>query len=46
MFGRSSSMWSHHARAMGIFGPEQEVGAKTEQVVELDRYRMKKAVHS
>jgi RNA polymerase sigma-70 factor (ECF subfamily) len=35
-----------HARAMGIVGPEQEVGGKAEQVVELDQYRMKKAVHS
>jgi hypothetical protein len=30
---------------MGIVGPEPEVGNK-EQVVELDRYRMKRAVHS
>jgi RNA polymerase sigma-70 factor (ECF subfamily) len=34
-----------HARAMGIVGPEPEVGVSP-QVVELDQYRMKKAVHS
>jgi hypothetical protein len=35
-----------HARAMGIVGPEAEVGAKPEPVVELDRYRARKAVSS
>jgi RNA polymerase sigma-70 factor (ECF subfamily) len=37
-----------HARAMGIVGPEAEVGGKGEAVVELDQYRerAKKAVHS
>jgi hypothetical protein len=30
---------------MGIVGPEPEVGVSP-QVVELDQYRMKKAVHS
>jgi len=34
------------ARAMGIIGPEAQVGAVPEAVVELDRYRMRKAVHS
>jgi hypothetical protein len=38
-----------HARAMGIVGPEAQVGdAKSEPVVELDRYRdrTRKAVQS
>jgi hypothetical protein len=35
-----------HARALGIIGPEAEVGRTSEPVVELDRYRAKKAVHS
>jgi hypothetical protein len=35
-----------HARAMGIVGPEAEVGTKSEPVVELDRYRARKAVSS
>jgi RNA polymerase sigma-70 factor (ECF subfamily) len=35
-----------HARAMGIVGPEAEVGAKGEPVVELEQYRARKAVGS
>jgi len=37
-----------HARAMGIVGPEAEVGTKAEAVVQLDQYRgrARKAVHS
>jgi RNA polymerase sigma-70 factor (ECF subfamily) len=35
-----------HARAMGIVGPEAEVGAKGEPVAVLDQYRARKAVHS
>jgi len=36
-----------HARAMGIVGPETEVGpVGVQPVVELDRYRAKKAAHS
>jgi RNA polymerase sigma-70 factor (ECF subfamily) len=36
-----------HARAIGIVGPESEVGAPgREPVVDLDAYRVKKAVHS
>jgi RNA polymerase sigma-70 factor, ECF subfamily len=35
-----------HARAMGIIGPETDIGSKEEAVVELDRYRLRKAVHS
>jgi RNA polymerase sigma-70 factor (ECF subfamily) len=39
-----------HARAMGIVGPEAQVGegveAKSEPVVELDQYRARKAVGS
>jgi RNA polymerase sigma-70 factor (ECF subfamily) len=37
-----------HARAMGIVGPEAEVGTKAEPVVQLDQYRgrARKAVHS
>jgi RNA polymerase sigma-70 factor (ECF subfamily) len=35
-----------HARAMGIIGPETDIGSKDEAVVELDQYRLRKAVHS
>ena len=35
-----------HARAMGIVGPEAEVGVKGEPVVELEQYRARKAVNS
>jgi RNA polymerase sigma-70 factor (ECF subfamily) len=34
------------ARALGIIGPEERVGAAPEAVVELDQYRTRKAVHS
>jgi RNA polymerase sigma-70 factor (ECF subfamily) len=35
-----------HARAMGIVGPETEIGPSRQPVVDLDSYRMKKAVSS
>jgi RNA polymerase sigma-70 factor (ECF subfamily) len=35
-----------HARAMGIVGPEAEVGAQGEPVAVLDQYRARKAVQS
>ena len=35
-----------HARALGIVGPEAEVGGGSERVVELERYRMRKAAQS
>src|SRR5689334_10868303 len=35
-----------HARAMGIVGPEEQVGSAHEPVVALSDYRAKKAVHS
>ena len=35
-----------HARAMGIVGPEQEIGPAREPVVDLESYRAKKAVSS
>lgn len=35
-----------HARALGIVSPEAEIGTAGEPVVELDRYRARKAVHS
>jgi RNA polymerase sigma-70 factor (ECF subfamily) len=35
-----------HARAMGIVGPEMEIGPARQPVVDLDSYRVKKAVSS
>jgi RNA polymerase sigma-70 factor (ECF subfamily) len=35
-----------HARAMGIVGPETEIGSARQPVVDLDSYRVKKAVSS